>query len=170
MLSQYYCLTLLLVETLICCLLMMYIISTVQVLMFLHLCDWEFCLFGVWCSVTEQPVPGVSKEHEAFRISGTGYPLTHGISQKNRTGYLVTHVVYPKRTELGTQWLTWYIPEEQNWVPSDSLGIFQKNRTGYSVTHLVYPRRRELGTQWLMWYIPEEQNWLSTPLWYIPEE
>jgi len=53
-------LTLLLVETLIYCLLMLYTISTVQVLMFLQLCDWGFCLSGVWYSVTEQPVPGVS--------------------------------------------------------------------------------------------------------------
>jgi hypothetical protein len=143
------------VETLICCLLMMYIISTVQVLMFLQLCDWGFCLFGVWCSVTEQPVPGVSKEHDAFRISGTGYPVTHGISRKNRTGYPVTHVVFSRRTELGTQWLSWYILEEQNRILSDSLGISQKNRTGYPVTHVVYPRRTELVIHNL-WYIPEE--------------
>ena len=79
-------------------------------------------------------------------------------------------LVYPRRTELGTQWLMWCITEEQNWVPSNSSGISQENRTGFPVNHLVYPRRTELGTQWLTWYIPEEQNWLSTPLWYIPEE
>jgi len=68
---------------------------------------------------------GLSQENR------TRYPVTRGISQENRTRYPVTHVVYPRRTELGTQWLMWYIPEEQNWVPSDSLGISQKNRTGY---------------------------------------
>ena len=43
--------------------------------------------------------------------NGTGYPVTHGISQKNITGYPLTH------------------------------GISQENRTGYPVTHVVYPRR-----------------------------
>jgi hypothetical protein len=70
------------------------------------------------------------------------------ISQKNRTGYPVTQ--------------NDYIPEEPNWIPSDSccisqknrtgypvahMVISQKNRTGYPVTHVVYHRRTELGTQ-----------------------
>jgi hypothetical protein len=156
-------LTLLLVETLIYCLLMLYI-STAQVLMFLQLCDWGFCLSGVWTTSSRCFLRNMmpSECQELVTQSLMVYPRRTElgtqwcISQKNRTGYPVTHVVYPRRTELGTQWLMWYIREEQNWVPSDSLVIFQKNRTGYPVTHLVYTRRTELGTQWLMWYIPEE--------------
>jgi hypothetical protein len=189
---------------------MLYLISTVQVLMFLQLCDWGFCFSGYdVVSLNNQfrvflrnMMPSecqelVTQSLMLYPRRTTGYPVTHVVYPRRTTGYPVTHVVYYRRTELGTQWLIWYIPGEQlgtqwlmwyipgeqNWIPSDSCGISQENRTGYPVAHVVYYRRKELGTQWLiwyipgelgtqwlMWYIPEEQNWLYTPLWYIPEE